>query len=206
MALKFDKILSKLRQADNGGGGGSGVSLEQIQAAIDDGTLNLVFHNRWIPAFSILPTKTNAAYYLNDDKPGRVFSDIAKDGMRIILNADEIPEGTTGIKVKIEAHHFNTGSPANRDVAWELKAGWYNDNAAATLGTAVMLMQTLDANNEKLAISSQSGTVAINGTEGTDDTLELTIHRDWDYSSGGDEDDLASECKITRVNLEFITT
>jgi len=123
----------------------------------------------------------------------------------IILNADEIPENTTGIKVKVEAHHFDETSPATRDVAWEFKAGWYNDNAAATLGTAVMLMQTLDANNEKLAISAQSGTVAINGTEGTDDTLELTIHRDYDYSSG-DEDDLASECKITRVNLEFITT
>lgn len=206
MAAKFDKILSKLREADAGGGGGSGVSLAQIQAAIDAGTLKIVFHNRWIPAFSILPTKTNAAYYLNDDKPGRVFSDIAKDGMRIILSADEIPEGTTGIKVKIEAHHFDTGSPADRDVAWEMKAGWYNGKVTAVLGSAVILMQTLDADNTKTAISAQSGTVAINGTEGTDDSLELTIHRDYNYSSGSDEDDLASECKITRVNLEFITT
>jgi hypothetical protein len=202
---KFDKILGKLREADTSEGG-SGLSLSQVQSAIDDGSLKLVYQNRWIPAWAILPTKENSSYYLNDDKPGRVFSDIAKEGMRIILNADEIPENTTGIKVKVEAHHFDETSPATRDVAWELKAGWYNDNAAATLGTAVMLMQTLDANNEKLAISAQSGTVAINGTEGTDDTLELTIHRDYDYSSGGDEDDLASECKITRVNLEFITT
>lgn len=158
---------------------------------------------RWIPAFALLPDNPNpSGYYLEGKNPATVFSHTVDESMKIILSADEIPESTTGIKFRVEARHDNDASPASRDVRWSMAAGWYNGNWEPTAGTEVAVVQTLDADDDKTAISSQSGTVTINGTQGTDDKMYIEISR----TATEVADTLASAAFLTRVELEFLTT
>lgn len=182
MIVKYDSILGKLRESDG-----------------DSGSKGFTGGIGWLPAFSLLPTSTTSAYYLEGINPAQIFSATVDQTIKAIINADELPAGTTTIKFRVEARHADNTSPVDRDVVWQVKAGWYAGNWEATLGTAVSVTQTLDADDDKTAISTQSSAITIAGTEGTDDKLYIEIKR----AATDGSDSLASDAYLTRIELEF---
>ncbi|NCD10139.1 MAG: hypothetical protein EOL98_12095, partial [Negativicutes bacterium] len=119
----------------------------------------------WLPAYAMLPELNSSAYYLEDVTPAQIFSATEDQMIRAIINSDELPSGTTTIRFRIEARHADSTSPVSRDVVWKVRAGFYNNNwRVGTLGTAVSVTQTLDINDDKTAISTQSSAITIAGT------------------------------------------
>lgn len=153
----------------------------------------------WILSSSMLPATSGSAYYLEGITPAQVFSCTEDQHVKMIINADELPTGTTTIKFRVEARHADATSPASRDVVWAFFAKWYNGYWSTTPGTKLTLTQTLELLDTKVAISSQTSAITIDGTEGTDDKLYIEVWR-----LGTDANDsLASDAYLTRIELEF---